>query len=189
MGRQATLTKLGSKKVTLVRCRGGNIKKRALRLETGSYSWGSENISRKTRILDVVYNASSNELVRTKTLVKGCIVQVDASPFKLWFEQHYGMDMVQKRGGEIDLTPRSSNLVVHKDGRVEETKVSQEVKRRWKERAAVRELDPVLAKYLLQGRLYARISSRPGQGGRADGYLLEGKELEFYMKQLARKKK
>jgi len=28
------------------------------------------DISRKTRILDVVFNASSNELVRTKTLVK-----------------------------------------------------------------------------------------------------------------------
>lgn len=28
------------------------------------------------------------------------------------------------------------------------------------------------------GRLYASISSRPGQSGRADGYILEGKELE-----------
>ena len=28
------------------------------------------------------------------------------------------------------------------------------------------------------GRLYAVISSRPGQSGRADGYILEGKELE-----------
>lgn len=28
------------------------------------------------------------------------------------------------------------------------------------------------------GRLYAVISSRPGQCGRADGYILEGKELE-----------
>lgn len=28
------------------------------------------------------------------------------------------------------------------------------------------------------GRLYAIISSRPGQSGRADGYILEGKELE-----------
>ena len=30
-----------------------------------------------------------------------------------------------------------------------------------------------------KGRLYACITSRPGQVGKADGYLLEGKELEF----------
>ncbi len=38
------------------------------------------------------------------------------------------------------------------------------------------------------GRLYAKIASRPGQSGRCDGYILEGKELEFYMKKLAKKK-
>lgn len=34
----------------------------------------------------------------------------------------------------------------------------------------------------------ASISSRPGQSGRADGYILEGKELEFYMKRIKSKK-
>ncbi|CAK8560211.1 unnamed protein product [Lathyrus sativus] len=33
-------------------------------------------------LLDVVYNASNNELLRTQTLVKSAIVQVDAAPFK-----------------------------------------------------------------------------------------------------------
>ena len=32
------------------------------------------------RILDVVYNALNNELVRTQTLVKSAIVEVDAAP-------------------------------------------------------------------------------------------------------------
>ena len=41
-------------------------------------------ITRKTRVLDVVYNASNNELVRTKTLVKNAIVLIDATPFKQW---------------------------------------------------------------------------------------------------------
>lgn len=41
-------------------------------------------VTRKTRIIDVVYNATSNELVRTKTLVKNCIVQIDSTPFKQW---------------------------------------------------------------------------------------------------------
>ena len=43
----------------------------------------------------------------------------------------------------------------------------------------------VLSPYPLQaGRLYACISSRPGQCGRADGYILEGKELDFYLRKL-----
>ena len=62
-----------------MRCRGGNKKFRALRLDHGNFSWGSENVTRKARILDVCYNSSNNELVRTKTLVKGAIVQVDAT--------------------------------------------------------------------------------------------------------------
>ena len=73
------MTKIGAKRTRTVRCRGGNLKFRALRLDTGNFSWGSEVATRKTRVLDVVYNASNNELVRTKTLVKGAIVQVDAT--------------------------------------------------------------------------------------------------------------
>ena len=41
-------------------------------------------VTKKTRVLDVVYNASNNELVRTKTLVKNCIIQIDATPFRQW---------------------------------------------------------------------------------------------------------
>ena len=34
----------------------------------------------------------------------------------------------------------------------------------------------------------ACISSRPGQSGRCDGYILEGRELEFYLKKLRSKR-
>lgn len=34
----------------------------------------------------------------------------------------------------------------------------------------------------------ACLSSRPGQVGRADGYILEGKELEFYLRKIKAKK-
>eukprot|EP00915_Cephaloidophora_sp_WS-2016_P004751 GHVH01006344.1.p1 GENE.GHVH01006344.1~~GHVH01006344.1.p1 ORF type:complete len:109 (+),score=19.61 GHVH01006344.1:318-644(+) len=34
------------------------------------------------RITSVLYNAASNELVRTNTITKGTIVQVDTAPFK-----------------------------------------------------------------------------------------------------------
>lgn len=64
MGRQAANTKLSSNvAIRRVRVRGGHSKFRALRLDTGNFSWGSEAVTRKTRLLDVVYNASNNELV------------------------------------------------------------------------------------------------------------------------------
>jgi small subunit ribosomal protein S8e len=50
-------------------------------------------------------------------------------------------------------------------------------------------LDPNINSQFDQGRLLACVSSRPGQCGRCDGFVLEGKELEFYVKRMARKKK
>ena len=89
LGRPAAMTKIGKRRVHLVRTRGGNTKYRGLRLETGNFSWGSEALSRPTRILDVMYNASNNELLRTKTLVKGAIIQVDSAPFRQWLVFFY----------------------------------------------------------------------------------------------------
>jgi len=97
LGRQPSNTKIGERRVHLVRTRGGNKKFRGLRLETGNFSWGSEAVTRKSRILRVVYNSSNNELVRTNTLVKNCIIQIDASPFRLWYEQHYGITLGKKK--------------------------------------------------------------------------------------------
>lgn len=34
----------------------------------------------------------------------------------------------------------------------------------------------------------ACVASRPGQCGRADGYVLEGKELEFYLRKIKSKR-
>jgi ribosomal protein S8E len=50
-------------------------------------------------------------------------------------------------------------------------------------------LEASLADQFEKGRLYARITSRPGQCGHADGYILEGEELSFYMKKILTKKK
>jgi small subunit ribosomal protein S8e len=91
------MTKLGAKRIHTVRVRGGNTKYRALRLEAGNFSWGSERVTRKTRVIGVVYNSTNNELVRTNTLVKGAIIQIDATPFRQWYESHYGQP-VTKRG-------------------------------------------------------------------------------------------
>lgn len=40
---------------------------------------------------------------------------------------------------------------------------------------------------LNKGSIMARITSRPGQCGRCDGLILEGKELEFYMRHIKKK--
>ncbi|XP_055823223.1 40S ribosomal protein S8-like [Solanum dulcamara] len=184
LGRQPANTKLvpNAKTVRRIRVRGGNVKWRALRLDTGNYSWGSEAVTRKTRLLDVVYNASNNELVRTQTLVKSAIVQVDAAPFKQWYLQHYGVEIGRKKktaaskkeGEEAEAAP--------------EEKKSNHVQRKLEKRQQDRKLDPHVEEQFASGRLLAAISSRPGQCGRADGYILEGKELEFYMKKLQKKK-
>ena len=225
LGRQMSMTKIGAKRIREVRVRGGNKKFRALRLDTGNFSWGSEVCTRKTRILDVVYNASNNELVRTKTLVKNAIVQVDATPFRQWYEAHYGVTVGKKKKTEEG------------EGETEAKKQSASVTKKIAKRAEVRQLDPNLNSQFDTGRLLACISSRPGQCGRCDGFVLEvrpplarilshrrcclllrcrataaaatasppfrwrepltptpslrpqGKELEFYVKRMARKKK
>jgi len=42
-GRPGANTKLGAARVHVLRVRGGNLKQRALRLDTGNFSWGSES--------------------------------------------------------------------------------------------------------------------------------------------------
>ena len=173
IGRPSAQTKMGAKRVHVVRARGGNLKFRAMRLDTGNFAWGSETCTRKTRILDVVYNSSNNELVRTKTLVKGAIVQIDAAPYRQFYEQKYAAVLGKKKKGEEAAA---------------EVKKSGHVKASLAGRNKDHEMDQHLKEQFLQGRLYAALASRPGQSGRADGYILEGKELDFYLRKLTKKK-
>jgi small subunit ribosomal protein S8e len=175
MGRQPAMTRIGPKRTRLVRGRGNNMKFRALKLDSGNFSWGSETITRKTRILDVVYNATNNELVRTKTIVKNCIVTIDANPFRLWYLKNYDIELNKKKIEESDKA-RTEN------------KRSRHILAKVKANATGRQLDMKVGDQFNSGRVLACISSRPGQSGRADGYILEGKELEFYTKQMDKKK-
>merc|ERR1712174_159633 len=143
---------------------GGNKKFRALRLKEGNFGWASEGIARQTRIVDVVYNAVSNEMIRTKTLVKGAVVTIDATPFRQFYENHCSKALGRKANWEP----------------TEEEKAAIS-------RSKKSAVDADLNNQFLQGKLLAKISSRPGQSGRADGYILEGKELEFYSKKLKTK--
>jgi len=246
LGRQAANTKLGEQKIHEVRVRGGHKKFRALKLDHGNMSWAGEAVTRKCRILTVVYNATSNEMVRTNTLVKGCIVQVDSTPFKQWYQKYYGVQLGKKVAEPVAAKPGEQSVAKGaakaatktkeqpkaaakdsgkakaatkdapkaaakgakgakpeaakeakpeptKDAQKEEPKVptkeSDHVIRTRKARNKIRVLEPNLADQFNTGRLYAKVASRPGQTGRADGYILEGEELAFYLKKLTHKKK
>ena len=170
MGRQSAMTKLGGKRYISVRGRGGNLKYRALSLDHGNFTWQSESVTRKTRIIDTAYNATNNEFTRTKTLVKNSVILIDGTPFKQWYLQHYGLDLSAKE-------------------ETEPLKRSKHVQNKQEKRAATRIIDDNVAQQFKGGRVLACISSRPGQSARADGYILEGKELEFYLKKLNKKNK
>ena len=168
LGRPPAMTRIGPRRVHLVRVRGGNIKFRALRLENGNFSWASECVTVKTRIYNVIYNASNNELVRTNTLVKGCIVQIDANPFTDWYKKYYGVNL-----GKEDNKEKKT-----------ETKKSKSVKNKLSQRKRNQIILPEVLEQFKAGRLLAKVTSRPGQSGRCDGYILEGEELEFYKRRL-----
>ncbi|XP_013397995.1 40S ribosomal protein S8 [Lingula anatina] len=178
LGRPPAHTKLGGKRIHTVRTRGGNKKFRALRLDTGNFSWGSEAITRKTRIIDVLYNASNNELVRTKTLVKSAIVQIDATPLRQWYEAHYCAPLGRKKGVKLS---EQEEAALNK-------KRSKKTQKKYDERKKVAKVEQALEEQFMTGRVMAAISSRPGQCGRCDGYVLEGKELEFYLRKIKQKK-
>ncbi|KAK2104356.1 40S ribosomal protein [Saguinus oedipus] len=196
LGRPAANTKIGPRRIHTVRVRGGNKKYRALRLDVGNFSWGSEcltelknleegaqailssSCTRKTRIIDVVYNASNNELVRTKTLVKNCIVLIDSTPYRQWYESHYALPLGRKKGAK--LTPEEEEIL--------NKKRSKKIQKKYDERKKNAKISSLLEEQFQQGKLLACIASRPGQCGRADGYVLEGKELEFYLRKIKARK-
>jgi len=209
IGRQPAMTRLGKKVVHLVRCRFGIIKHRALRLETGNFAWPTQAMAARTRIMNVVYNASNNELVRTNTLVRNAIVMIDATPFRQWFLKHYGIELGKKTEKEAPKAEEPKKEEPKKEEEKKEEKKEEEKKEEGEKKKAPREkgqpskaqlrnyarrqklytIEKALADQFLSGKLLACITSRPGQVGRADGYILEGKELEFYLKKLEKKKK
>lgn len=145
-------------------------------------------MTHKTRIIDVVYNASNNELVRTKTLVKGAIVQVDAAPFRQWWEGHYAEVLGKKRAAAKSAAQAAS--AAQPAGKQAETAIkrSNHLQRKLDARKDLAHIDPQLEDQFAAGRLYAIVTSRPGQSGRCDGYILEQKELEFYLRKIRAKK-
>lgn len=99
--------------------------------------------------------------------MKNAVIEIDATPYRQWYEQHYGIFLGKKKG---DVT--------------EKAKPSKKLAKKIEARKAARKIDSHLKDQFTGGRLLACITSRPGQSGRADGYILEGKELEFYQRKI-----
>jgi small subunit ribosomal protein S8e len=131
-----------------VRTRGGNRKFRALRLEGGNFAWASQGSARKTRILDVVYNASNNELVRTKTLVKNCIISIDATPFKQFYESHYLLPLGRKKDQKVTHADGEEDPLTKKRGK--------DALKKYEERQKFAKVEPALEEQFLQGRLLGK---------------------------------
>lgn len=95
-----------------------------------------------------------------------------------WFETHYHVKVGEK-GAETPI----SNAVV-----APETKQSHSLKNKVAGLQKSVAIDPKVVEQFQTGKVLAAISSRPGQSGRVDGYILEGAELDFYQRKLALKK-
>merc|ERR1712066_667306 len=161
LARPPAMTKLAPQRIHTLRTRGGNKKYRALRLDTGNFAWASEATARKTRIIDVVYNAANNEWVRTKTPVKNAIVVIDAAPFRQWYEAHFALPLGRKKGAKLT---DAEEAVLNK-------KRSKKATKKYTERQKDAKVEQGLTDQFMTGRVLAAISSRPGQCGRSDGYV------------------
>ena len=75
--------------------------KRPFLLNQLSKKNGCVQLNIAPRIIDIVYNACNNELVRTKTIVKNAIVVIDAAPFRQWYEAHYALPLGHKKGTKL----------------------------------------------------------------------------------------
>ena len=65
--------------------------------------WDSECCVCKTRIIDVVYNASDDKLLRTKTLVQKCFVLIGGTPYRERYESHCALPLGRKKQAKLTL--------------------------------------------------------------------------------------
>ncbi|CAI9585130.1 unnamed protein product, partial [Staurois parvus] len=109
-----------------------------------------------------------------QTLVKNCIIPIDSTPYRQWYEAHYVTPLRRKKRAK--LTPEEEEIL--KGRNPQQEKIKKKPKKH--KMSAKRQFQ--------QGKLLACIASRPGNCGRADGYILEGKELEFYLRKIKARK-
>ena len=115
--------------------------------------------------------------------------------FVLRYEAHFALPLGRKKGAKLTdaeeavLNKKRSKKTEKKyKERQKDAKVEQGLTDQFMGGECVDVLTRLVLIVILSGRVLAAISSRPGQCGRADGYILEGKELEFYLRKIKAKK-
>ncbi|KAH0509002.1 40S ribosomal protein S8 [Microtus ochrogaster] len=139
-------------------------------------SWDNWHKRCKTR--DVVYSASNNELAHTKTLVKNCTVLIDRTPYWQWSKSHYVLSLGRRKGAT--LTPEEEKI----SNKIQ----SKKIQKKYDERKKNTKINSLLGKQLQEDKLLTCTASKTGQCGRANGYVLEGKELKFYLGKIKARK-
>uniref|UniRef100_G1Q5H9 40S ribosomal protein S8 n=1 Tax=Myotis lucifugus TaxID=59463 RepID=G1Q5H9_MYOLU len=145
-------------------CMQGGNKNLAVRLDMGNFFWGSECCLCKTGIIDVVDNASNNDLVCTKTLVKNCLVLIDSTPYRQWYKSHYALRLGYKK---------EAKLTTEEEGILNKQTNKQTKSQRKDEREKNAHISNFLEEQFRQGKLLACFASRPDQCGHPDGCALE----------------
>merc|ERR1712060_836701 len=155
---------------------------RALRLNSGNFVWRTQCINKQVRIVSVVYNATNFEFVRRNLLLKGTIVAIEKTPYEDQYKLNWGAHPKDGETEEPDL-----KILQALDESRRHTKGCRRRRKRKKNWACY---DRILKMGFTKKEepLLAAISSRAGQCGRADGYVLKGKELEFYRRKIAERK-
>ena len=90
------------------------------------------------------------------------------------YENHYAVAIGKKKGRAVS---EAEDAIINKHR-------SKHAQKKVDQRKAASKVDQNIDDQMSAGRILACISSRPGQCGRADGYILEGQELEFYQRKL-----
>lgn len=108
-------------------------------------------------------------------------MQIDATPFRNHYESFYGTAIGKSKRARQTASDAKADSA-------EQTKPSKKVERKIASRQGQSKIESAVESQFANGRLYAVISSRPGQSGRADGYVLEGEELAFYLRKMTARK-
>jgi hypothetical protein len=134
-------------------------------------------VKQEFSMLSIMHPTTS--LVRTKTLVKNCIVQIDASPFAQWYLNHYGLNIgiccfIQVKRPKKPPKPQQNQ---------------KKLKKNWRKEPRIESSILKLLKSSLNKDCWLALALDLANQARADGYILEGKELEFYSKKIDQRKK
>ena len=98
--------------------------------------------------------------------------------YRQWYKSLCALSLGRKKGAK--LTPEEEEIL--------NKKWSKKIQKQYDERKKNAKISSLLEKRFQKGKLLECIASRPGQCGRADGYVLEGKELEFYLRKIKARK-